>query len=173
MPIGGLDMRGYIALAVIGAVLPAGAPAYAAPPPAADVEMAYGHPEIAADHSGVMWRWELTNRGAAGAESVVATHHVSAGQKVVGVSPPCAAGGTGDVVCSFGSIGPGEKRTGWIRTAVAPTGGTMRVNAQVTWTENPGILPGIEERPPVDAGAWGASRTDVATELPGGASGPR
>jgi hypothetical protein len=177
MPIGGLDMKGNIALLAVSvltvtwAVLPAGTPAHAAdPPPTADLRMVYEHPEVAKDNSGVTWHWVLTNHGAAGAETVVATHRVSAGQKVVGVSQPCAGQGN-DVLCRFDSLKPGEKRTGWIKTAVAPAGGMLRVNAQVTWREGQSVLPGISDPSTVDAGlwgthSWGASGTDVATEMP-------
>jgi Domain of unknown function DUF11 len=177
MSIGGLGMRGNIAfiavpvLAITGAVLSAGTPAHAeGPSPAADLRMVYEHPEIAKDNSGVTWHWVLTNNGAAGAETVVATHRVSAGQKVVGMSQPCAGQGN-DVVCQFGSIKPGEKRTGWIKTTVAGAGGQLQVNAQVTWRETQSILPGVGDPAPVDAGAWGTdswgvSGTHSATQLP-------
>jgi hypothetical protein len=151
-------MRSHIALlavpalAAAGAVQAAGTPAYAAPRPAADLRIEYGHPQIAGDDSGVTWHWVLTNKGVGGAETIVATHRVSAGQRVVGVSQPCTAGQAGDVVCRFDSIKPGESRSGWIKTAVAATGGTLRVNAQVTWRETPGVLPGIGDPSPVDAG---------------------
>ncbi|GLY86380.1 hypothetical protein [Actinoallomurus iriomotensis] len=147
-------MRGHIALVAIPALAATGIvpPAYAAPSPAADLRMEYGHPQIATDNSGVTWHWVLTNKGTAGAETVVATHQVSADQKIVGVSQPCAAGQAGDIVCRFDSIKPGESRSGWIRTTVAAAGGTLRVNAQVTWHQTPGILPGIGAPSPVDAG---------------------
>jgi hypothetical protein len=172
MSIGGLDMRGKIALLAL-ATTPALVPvrAYAAPPPAADLRMAYDHPQIAKDNSGVTWHWVLTNRGAGEAETVVATHQVSADQKIVGISQPCT-GQTNDVVCRFDAIKPGEKRTGWIKTAVATTGGMLRVNAQVTWRENPSILPGIGDPSIVDASgpsgaeSWGISSTDAMTEMP-------
>jgi hypothetical protein len=171
-------MRGNIALlavpvlAITWAVLPAGTPAQAAdPPPMADLRMVYEHPEVATDKSGVTWHWVLTNNGSVGAETVVATHRVSAGQKVLGVSQPCAGQGD-DVVCRYGSLKPGEKRTGWIKTAAPAAGGMLRVNAQVTWRETQSILPGSGDPSTVDAGSWetrswGASGTDAATEMPG------
>jgi hypothetical protein len=173
MSIGGLDMRGKIALLAV-AMAPALVPAraYAAsPPPAADLRMVYEHPQIATDNSGVTWHWVLTNRGAGDAETVVATHQISTDQKIVGISQPCT-GQANDVVCRFDALRPGEKRTGWIKTAVAKAGGMLRVNAQVTWRENPGILPGIGDPSTVDASvpsgmeAWGASETDATTEIP-------
>jgi hypothetical protein len=170
VPIGGLDMTGKIVLLVVPAlaVVATGTPAYAAspPPPAADLRMTYERPEIAADNSGVTWHWVLANQGAGGAETVVATHRISGDQKIVGVSPPCV-GQAADVVCRFDAMKPGERRTGWIKTTVARTGGTLNVNAQVTWRENPTILPDL-----VDAGAapgwesWGVSGTDAATRMP-------
>jgi hypothetical protein len=160
-------MRGHIALiavpalAATGAVPAAGMPAYAAPRPAADLRMEYGHPEIAKADSGVTWHWVLTNKGVGGADTVVATHRVSAGQKIVGVSQPCAAGQAGDIVCRFDSIKPGESRSGWIRTTVPATGGTLRVNAQVTWRETPSVPPGIGDPSPVDAGVAGPGAQGV------------
>jgi hypothetical protein len=141
MSIGGLGMKGSIALIAVPvlaapAVAATGATAYASPPPSADLRMVYGSPEIAADNAGITWRWTLTNAGVAGAQTVVATHLVSADQRIAGVSQPCANTG-GDVVCRFDEIKPGERRTGWIRTSVARPGGTLRVNARVTWHENP------------------------------------
>jgi hypothetical protein len=173
MSIGGLDMKGSIALVAVPVLTSvAVTPAYAAgPPPSADLRMVYENPEIAKDNSGVTWHWVLTNAGTAGAETVVATHKVSADQKVVGVSQPCAGTGN-DVVCRFGSIKPGERQTGWIKTAVAQAGGMLRVNAQVTWRENPSILPGIGDPSTVDAGnpsgmeSWGVADTDASTEMP-------
>ncbi|MFB9834451.1 hypothetical protein [Actinoallomurus acaciae] len=169
-------MRGYIALIAVPALAATGAvrPAYAAPSPGADVRMEYGHPEIAKDNSGVTWHWVLTNQGSTGAETVVATHRVSADQKIVGASQPCAASqAVGDIVCRFDSIKPGESRTGWIKTAVAATGGTLRVNAQVTWRETPGILPGIGEPSPVDAGVSAIGSQGVSAPGAGGpAAGP-
>lgn len=140
------------------------------PPPAADLRMVYGHPEIAKDDSGVTWHWVLTNGGAGGAETVVATHRVSDGQQVVGISQPCAGQGN-DVVCRFDAIKPGEKRTGWIRTKIAQPGASLRVNAEVTWHEGRQPAPG----PVVDAGAapgwasWGLSTTDAVTTPTAGA----
>jgi Domain of unknown function DUF11 len=175
MSIGGLDMRrialvGVPALAVTSVAV---TPAYAAsPPPSADLRMTYGNPQIAQDNSGVTWHWVLTNNGAADADGVVATHRVSADQKIVGISQPCT-GAANDVVCRFGAIKPGERQSGWIKTAVAKPGGTLRVNAQVTWRENPSVLPNLPDQPTLDAGApsgkesWGVSRTDAATDLPG------
>lgn len=122
------------AVAAPGAAV-AGTRPYAPPQPSADLRMVYGSPELAADDSGVTWHWTLTNAGAAGAETVVATHKVSPDQKIIGVSQPCANTG-GDVVCRFGELRPGERRTGWIRTSVAQPGGRLHVNAQVTWHEN-------------------------------------
>jgi hypothetical protein len=168
MSIGGLDMRGSIALLAFP-VLAVAPPAHAAdgPPPAADLRMVYEHPEIAKDNSGVTWHWVLTNSGAAGAQTVIATHRVSADQKIVGISQPCAGQGN-DVVCQFGSIKPGEKHAGWIKTKVARPGGMLRVNAQVTWRENQSILPDIGDPSTVDASdGWGASGTDATTEMPG------
>jgi hypothetical protein len=174
MSIGGLDMRGKIALLALAttpAIVPVGAYAASPPPPAADLRMVYEHPQIANDNSGVTWHWVLTNRGAGDAETVVATHQISADQKIVGISQPCT-GQANDVVCRFDAIKPGEKRTGWIRTAVAKAGGMLRVNAQVTWRENPSILPGIGDPSTVDAAgpsgteSWGVSGTDAQTELP-------
>jgi hypothetical protein len=167
MSIGGLDMRGSIALLAFP-VLAVAPPAHAAdgPPPAADLRMVYEHPEIAKDNSGVTWHWVLTNSGAAGAQTVIATHRVSADQKIVGISQPCAGQGN-DVVCQFGSIKPGGKQAGWIRTKVARPGGMLRVNAQVTWRESQNILPGIGDPSVVDAtDSWGASGTDATTEIP-------
>jgi hypothetical protein len=166
MSIGGLDMRGSIALLAFPVLAVAPSAHAAGPPPAADLRMVYGHPEIAKDNSGVTWHWVLTNGGAAGAETVIATHRVSADQKIVGVSQPCAGQGN-DVVCQFGSLRPGEKQAGWIRTKVARPGGNLRVNAQVTWRESQSILPGIGDPSAVDASdSWGASGTDATTEMP-------
>ena len=173
-------MRGSIALvavpvlAVMSVAVPAAyaagpPPSVAAPPPSADMRMSYENPLIAQDQSGVTWHWVLTNAGAAGADTVVATHRVSADQKIVGISQPCTGTG-GDVVCRFDAIKPGEQRTGWIKTAVAKPGGMLRVNAQVTWRENPSILPSLPDQPTMDAGvpsgteSWGMSETDAATE---------
>lgn len=180
MSIGGLDMRGSIALVAVPvlavtsvAVSPAYAmsPSAADGPPSADLRMMYEHPEIAKDNSGVTWHWVLTNSGAAGAVTVVATHRVSDDQKIVQFSQPCTGTGA-DVVCRFGSIKPGERRTGWIKTSVAKTGGMLRVNAQVTWRESPSILPGIGDPPTMAAGtpsgteSRGVSDTDATTEMP-------
>ena len=140
--------------------------------------MTYGQPEISRDGSGVTWHWVLTNTGAAGAETVVATHRVSADQKIVGISRACAAG-SGDIVCRFGLIKPGERRAGWIRTSVVKAGGTLRVSARVTWRESPAARPGGGDpaatgagdaaappgTPPV-TGSWGVSGTDAATDVP-------
>ena len=162
-----------VAVPVLAVTSMAVTPAFAAaPPPSADLRIVYENPEIAKDNSGVTWHWVLTNSGATGAETVVATHRVSADQKIVGVSQPCA-GMANDVVCRFGSIRPGERLTGWIKTAVAKAGGMLRVNAQVTWREDPSILPGIGDPPTMDAGApsgtdsWGVYETDATTEIPG------
>jgi hypothetical protein len=139
-------------------------PAHAADqPPGADVRLVYERPEIATNGSGVTWRWTLTNTGAGAAETVVATHRVSAGQQVVGVSPPCSTTALTDVVCSYGAIKPGEKRLGWLRTTVRPGAGMFRVNAQVTWREAPGTLPDIQDA----SGSWGMSGTDAAAPARG------
>lgn len=175
------------AVAAPGAAV-AGTRAYVPPrPSAADLRMVYGSPELAADNGGVTWHWTLTNAGTAGAEAVVATHQVSADQKIVGVSQPCANTG-GDVVCRFGEIKPGERRTGWIRTAVARPGGRLHVNAQVIWHENvrarpedPGVVDagnpagslagspagGSTEGPPPRDESWGVADTGVTTGMPG------
>jgi hypothetical protein len=170
-------MRGSIALVavpVLAVTSVAVPPSYAAgPPPSADMRMTYENPQIAKDDSGVTWHWVLTNGGATEAEMVVATHRVSADQKIVGISQPCTGAGA-DVVCRFGAIKPGERRTGWIKTAVSRPAGMLRVNAQVSWREHPSILPGPPDQPTLDAGApsgtesWGMSETDAATELPRG-----
>jgi len=171
-------MRGSIALVavpVLGLTSVAVSPAYAAgpPPPSADMRMKYESPLIAQDHSGVTWHWVLTNGGSAEAETVVATHRVSADQKIVGISQPCTGAGA-DVVCRFGSVKPGERLTGWIKTAVTKPGGMLRINAQVTWRENPTILPNLPDQPTLDAGipagaeSWGTSETDAATDSPRG-----
>ena len=166
MSIGGLDMRGSIALLAFPVLAVAPSAHADGPPPAADLRMVYERPEIAKDNSGVTWHWVLTNSGAAGAETVIATHRVSADQKIVGISQPCAGQGN-DVVCQFGSIKPGEKHSGWIRTKVARPGGTLRVNAQVTWRESQNILPDIGDPSTVDASdSWGSSSIDAATEIP-------
>lgn len=176
MSIGGLDMRVSIALVavpVLAVASPAMPRSYAADgPPSADLRVVYENPEIAKDNSGVTWHWVLTNAGIAQAVTVVATHQVSPDQKIVGISAPCSGAGNA-IVCRFDSIRPGERQTGWIKTAVARPGGMLRVNAQVTWHENPNILPGIGDAPVMDAGArntpesWGVSETDNTTRMPG------
>lgn len=158
----GLPMRRVIALLALTCAVPAVRPAHAADEPAADLRLEYARPEVAGDGSGVTWHWTMTNAGTAGAETVVATHRVSAGQQVVGVSPPCAAVAA-DVVCRFDAIRPGEKRLGWIRTAVRAKGGTLRVNAQVIWRER--VLPEMSAGGSADS--WGMSGTDVALPAPG------
>jgi len=173
MSIGGLDMRGSIALLAfpVLAVTPPVSAAGPPPAPAADLRMIYEHPRIAKDNAGVTWHWVLTNHGAARARTVVATHQVSPGQQVVGISQPCAGQGN-DVVCRFDALKPGEKRLGWIKTKVAKADETLRVNSQVTWRENQNILPGVGAPSPVDAAApvgadsWGVADTGVATEMP-------
>lgn len=170
---------GAIVGAVVGGMVSGTPPANAAtePSPAADLRVVYENPEIAKDNSGVTWHWVLTNRGTAGAETIVATHHVSAGQRVVGASAPCAGNGSDVVVCRFASIRPGERRDGWIKTAVTPTSDTLRVNAQVTWREKPSVLPELGD--PVEAAdtsgtdSRGVSDTDVATGMPGQTVDPR
>lgn len=158
-------MKGSIALAAVPVLAALAAPAgggtaYAEEPaPSADLRMVYGNPEIATDSSGVTWRWTLTNTGAASAQAVVATHKISADQKVFGVSQPCAGAG-GDIVCRFPELRPGERRVGWIRTSVARPGGTLHVNAQVTWHEIPGGL----APPVVDPGIPGAFPQGPRTE---------
>jgi hypothetical protein len=167
MSIGGLDMRGSIALLAFPVLAVAPSAHAAGPPPSADLRMVYENPEIAKDNSGVTWHWVLTNGGVAGAQTVIATHQVSADQKIVGVSQPCAGRGN-DVVCRFDSLKPGERQAGWIKTKVARAGGMLRVNAQVTWRENQSILPDLGDPSTVDASeAWGASGTDAMTEIPG------
>jgi hypothetical protein len=197
----GVGMKGsiaFIAGPVLAAVAAPGAAVagtrpYAPPQPSADLRMVYGSPELAADDSGVTWHWTLTNAGAAGAEAVVATHKVSPDQKIIGVSQPCANTG-GDVVCRFGEIKPGERRSGWIRTSVAQPGARLHVNAQVTWHENvpartqgPAIVEAGEPAgdPVEGAGdpvegpvggpaavpsprnvSWGVADTDVTTRMP-------
>lgn len=174
MSIGGLDMRGSIALLAFPALAVTPAASAAGPSPAADLRMIYEHPQIAKDNSGVTWHWVLTNHGAAGAKTVVATHRVSAGQQVVGISQPCAGQGN-DVVCRFDAIKPGEKQAGWIQTKLGKVDGMLRVNAQVTWREDQSVLPGIDAPGPVDAAAaagpsgtesWGSTDTGAATEMP-------
>ena len=191
MSIGGWGMKGNIAfiagpvLAAVAApgVAVAGTRADAPPRPTADLRMVYGSPELAADSSGVTWHWTLTNAGAAGAETVVATHKVSADQKIIGVSQPCA-NTAGGVVCRFGEIKPGERRTGWIRTAVPRPSDRLRVNAQVTWHENvparpqspavvdagipvAGAVGGPAMGPPPRNESWGVADTDVTARMPG------
>jgi hypothetical protein len=176
MSIGGLDMRGSIALAAFPALALTPAAHAAVPAPVADLRMVYEHPQIAKDNSGVTWHWVLTNGGTAGADTVVATHTVSAGQKIVGISQPCAGQGS-DVVCRFDALKPGEKRAGWIKTKVAKVDAMLRVNAQVTWREGRHVPPGTGDPSTVNAAApsgtesWGASGTDAATELPASDSG--
>jgi hypothetical protein len=137
-----------------------------ADPPAADLQLVYESPEITADNSGATWHWTLSNQGSGGAETVIATQKVSAGQKVVGVSKPCTDKGD-EVVCQYGSIGPGEKRVGWIKTTVAAGTARLRVNAQVTWRERQ-LTP-----PSTDAGAGapgepgeGAFSTETTADMP-------
>jgi hypothetical protein len=166
-------MRGGIALLGLPVLGLTPAAQAAGPPPSADLRMVYEHPEITKDNSGVTWHWALTNGGAGGAETVVATHRVSDGQQVVGISQPCAGQGN-DVVCRFDAIKPGEKRTGWIRTKIAKPDASLRVNAEVTWREGQQAPPG----PVVDAGAapgwtsWGLSTTDASTGRAAGAGVP-
>ncbi|MDN3357475.1 hypothetical protein [Actinomadura sp. DC4] len=154
-------MRGSIAqlaipvLAIAPALLAVTPAAHAdARPPAADLRMVYENPQITKDNSSITWHWMLTNRGAAGAETVIATHRVSAGQQVAGASRPCTAEGS-NVVCRYDTIKPGETRLGWIKTKLGPVSGTMRVSAQVSWHEAPTALPGIDDPSAVDAAPWG------------------
>ena len=190
MSIGGLGMKGSIALAAVPAlavlaVLTAsvapggGGTAYAEEPvPSADLRMVYGSPEVAVGDRGVTWHWTLTNAGRASAQAVVATHKISPSQKILGVSQPCAGAG-GDVVCRFAELKPGERRAGWIRTSVVTPGGSLHVNAQVTWHENPsaGAPPAVDAGhalyavDPADPGAsleaprtesWGMADTGVS-----------
>jgi hypothetical protein len=166
MSIGGLDMRRGIALLAVP-VLAGAAPAARAAdrPPAADLRMAYDQPEIAGDGAGVTWHWTMTNAGSMQAETVIATHRVSAGQQVVQVSAPCTVHAA-DVVCQFDTMRPGEKRLGWIKTAVG-TGGDLRVHAQVSWREAPSILPGIGDTQDMGTGdSWGMADTEAAAESP-------
>ena len=171
MSIGGLDMRGSIALLAFPVLAVTPAASAAGPSPAADLRMIYEHPEIAKDNSGVTWHWVLTNHGAGGAQTVVATHRVSTGQQVIGISQPCAGQGN-DVVCRFDAINPGEKQAGWIKTKLGKVDGMLRVNAQVTWREAQSILPGLGDPSTVDAAApsgtesWGFTDTGAATEMP-------
>jgi hypothetical protein len=171
MSIGGLDMRGSIALLAFPVLAVTPAAGAAGPSPAADLRMIYEHPEIAKDNSGVTWHWVLTNHGAGGAQTVVATHRVSTGQQVIGISPPCAGQGS-DVVCRFDAIKAGEKRAGWIRTKLGKVDGMLRVNAQVTWHEGQSVLPGVgdpstvDAAPPPGSASWGFSDTGTATEMP-------
>ena len=159
-------MRGSIALLAFPVLAVAPSAHADGPPPAADLRMVYEHPEIAKDNSGVTWHWVLTNSGAAGAETVTATHRVSADQKIVGISQPCSGQGN-DVVCRFGKIKPGERQAGWIRTKVARPGGMLRVNAQVTWHEDQNILPGVGDPSVVDAtDSLGPSGPGATTEMP-------
>jgi hypothetical protein len=166
MSIGGLDMRRGIALLAVP-VLTGAAPAARAAdrPPAADLRMAYDQPELAADGAGITWHWTMTNAGTVPAETVIATHRVSAGQQVVQVSAPCTAHAV-DVVCQFDTMRPGEKRLGWIRT-MAGTGGELRVHAQVTWRETPSVLPGVGETQDMDTGdSWGLTDTEAGAGSP-------
>ncbi len=130
-------MRGtttLLAVAALAGALTAPAVARADEAPAADLRMVYGQPEIAGDQSGITWHWTLINNGPAGAASVVATHRVSNGQKIVAVSGPCQDTAS-DVVCRFGTLGRGERRTGWIRTSIPAGASGLRINAQMTWVE--------------------------------------
>jgi hypothetical protein len=164
-------MRGTVALLALPLLAGSSTPAYAdePTPPGAELRMVYEHPEIAADASGVTWHWVLTNRGVVGAEGIVATHHVSTDQKIIGISSPCTVQ-VNDVMCPYATILPGEKRTGWIKTKIATGGGMLRVNAQVTWRESRGILPDLGDPSVVNAGrtseSWGESGTDATAEAP-------
>lgn len=151
-------MRGIILLCSIPAlaagtlVVPA---AHADGPPAADLRLVYQRPEVAKNSSGVTWHWKLTNKGTGGADTIIATQHVSAGQRVVAVSRGCKAKAS-DVVCQFDSLKPGEERAGWIKTQVPTGSGTLRVNAQVTWREQPALDAGAPEPlPPAPGGSGG------------------
>jgi hypothetical protein len=144
----------------------AGPAAHAADPPVAEVRLAYQHPEITEGGAGVTWHWMLSNNGSGGAATVVATQRVSAGQKVVAVSKPCTMR-TSDVVCRFASIRPGEQRTGWIKTIAPAGGGTLRVNAQVTWMEG-----GLKDLPPVDATGPSVPAGQPVSSGPAADSGP-
>jgi hypothetical protein len=120
--------------------------------PVADLRLVYQNPELSVDGTGVTWHWTLSNNGAAGADMVVAIQRVSGGQRIVAVSAPCTER-PAEVECRFGSIKPGEQRTGWIRTAAPRDGGTLRVDGRVTWQEQ-----GFgRDVPPVDAGATPAT----------------
>jgi hypothetical protein len=171
MSIGGLDMRGSIALVAFPVLAVTPAASAAGPSPAADLQMVYEHPEIAKDNSGVTWHWVLTNHGAKGAQTVVATHRVSAGQQIVGISAPCAGQGN-DVVCRFDAIDPGEKRAGWITTKLGKAAGMLRVNAQVTWREAQSVSPGPGTPSTVDAAVPpgtrppGVAGTGSAAQMP-------
>jgi hypothetical protein len=143
-------MRRLLAL-LVGWVPVAGA--LAAPPAradgthTADLHLVYQSPQVAEDGTGVTWSWALSNDGGAAADSVVATQHVSPGQRIVAVSAPCTDR-PGEVECRLGSLRPGEHRTGWIRTSVPAESRGLRVDGRVTWHETP-----ARDLPPIDAGA--------------------
>lgn len=167
MSIGGLDMRRVItlfAVAVPATLAPVTDQAYAAR--LADLRLVYQSPQLATDGTGVTWHWTLSNAGTVGADAVIATQRVSAGQRIVAVSAPCT-NRPGEVECRLGSLRPGERRTGWIRTAVPPAGGTLRVDGRVTWHEQPG-----RDLPPIDAGVMPSGPRDAglagAETLPAG-----
>lgn len=131
---GTLTLLAFTGLATTGPATGAPVAASADETPAADVRLVYGHPVIAAGNSGITWHWTLTNNGPAVADTIVATHRVSAGQKVTAVSDPCT-GEAADVVCRFAVLRPGERRTGWIKTSVPAGAKGLRVSAQMTWGE--------------------------------------
>lgn len=127
-------MRGSIALLAFP-LLAVAPPAHAGDRrPTADLRMTYENTEIARDNTSITWHWVLTNRGALGAEGVVATHRTSGGQRITAMSAPCAGEG-GDAVCRFASVAPGQKLTGWIRTKITSTDQTLRLSGQLTWRE--------------------------------------
>lgn len=119
----------------------------------AGLRLTYDNPEVAADRSGVTWHWTLANDGTGAADTVVATHRLSAAQRVVAVSAPCAGEEAG-VVCRFDALQPGQSIAGWIRTEVPTKSGDLRVDAQVTWKEKnpPPTPPSIPQGPPAYAG---------------------
>jgi hypothetical protein len=140
--------------------------AHAADAPTADLELVYEQPEITTDNSGATWHWTLSNQGPGGAETVIATHKVSAGQTVVGVSKPCTDKGS-EVVCRYDSIPPGEKRVGWIKTSVAAGTVALRVNAQVTWREKQLMPPSTDATAGAPGGPGeGAFSTETTVDMP-------
>jgi hypothetical protein len=106
-----------------------------APPPAADLKLAYDAPQVTADGEHLIWRWTLTDEGPRAAGGVVLVHRLTPTLKISRLAKECRAIASG-ISCSYGTIEAGQRRVGSLKAELSHDApGTVEINGRVTYQQ--------------------------------------